>query len=75
MGEWEMLGNSYDRLLDDIAHTINRSNDSQVAAKEAVQCVAKWLVAPSTDLCLPEQMQFSNHSTALLLTMGQPIDE
>ena len=75
MNDMQLLDKTYHQLIDDVAAAITKNDQPQMAAKEAVQCVAKWLVSPQTDLCLPEQMQFSNHSTALLLNMGQPLDD
>lgn len=75
MNDFQLLDKTYHKLIDDVAATISRHEQPQDAAKEAIACVAKWLTSPQTDLCLPETMQFSNHSTALLLNLGEPLDD
>jgi hypothetical protein len=62
-------------LLHDVAKEIRQTPDPDTAAAKAVNAVAQWLTAPATDLALPEQMHYSNHSTAQLLRLGAPIDD
>lgn len=63
------------KLLDEIAERIRTESDPDTAAQKAVDAVAQWLIAPATDLALPEQMHYANHSTALLLRLGAPLED
>jgi hypothetical protein len=62
-------------LLHDVANHIRQTPDPDSAAAKAVYAVAEWLIAPATDLALPEQMHYANHSTAQLLRLGAPSDD
>lgn len=62
-------------LLHEVAEQIKTEADPDMAAQKAVNAVAQWLIAPATDLALPEQMHYSNHSTALLLRLGAPLED
>lgn len=63
------------KLLDEVAERIRTESDPDTAAQKAVDAVAQWLIAPATDLALPEQMHYANHSTALLLRLGAPLED
>lgn len=62
-------------LIDDIAKQISNTPDPNAAASLCVDIVAQWLVAPATDLALPDTMHYSTHATAFLLGLGAPLDD
>lgn len=75
MNEFGNIDMRHKTLIKAISKEISLTPDPDTAATKCVDIVAQWLIAPATDLALPDQMHHSTHATALLLRLGAPLED